>query len=54
MLLYHFDETFMAEMVLWQTNIELLRLVDYRKTISLQSHTIFIFHNETDPGSNLK
>lgn len=36
----------MAELVLLKANIDFLRYVDYRKLISLKSHTLFILHNE--------
>lgn len=44
--LKNMDDSFIEEFVLWNANIDFLRYIDYRKSILIQSYTIFILHNK--------
>eukprot|EP00347_Sterkiella_histriomuscorum_P000566 403375355 len=54
--LRNMDGSYMSEFILWSADIDFLRYVDYRKTIIVKSHTIFILHNEQsyELGSKMK
>ena len=43
--LHNSNNKFLAEIVLWNADIEFLKCIDYRKTILLSSHTFFILHS---------
>lgn len=44
---HNLNEQFLTEIVLWNADVDFLKYIDYRKTITLKSHTFFILHNPT-------
>lgn len=44
----HEDESFMAELVLCNLQMNFKRYVDYRKNMGMEAYHMYIFHNE-DP-----
>ena len=46
------DCSYISELILWNGGIEFMKYVDYRKIITLSSHTLFILNNE-EPFENL-
>mmetsp|Transcript_23179 Transcript_23179/g.22660 ORF Transcript_23179/g.22660 Transcript_23179/m.22660 type:complete len:211 (-) Transcript_23179:4113-4745(-) len=40
------DSSHMSELVLWNATIDFLKYVDYRKIVTLSSHTLFLLNND--------
>lgn len=52
--LFNSDDSFLSEIVLWNASVDFLKYLDFRKNIVLQSHTLFILHDQMEFNEKMK